>query len=203
MSRLDHSLPYIKLIRNVLTPEECAALIVRIDKLEPELASINTLGGARINTKVRNNERVIFDDYDLAKLIVERSGEDIPRTFLGAQFAGANERFRCYRYNEGMRFKPHGDGSFERNFFERSFYSFLVYLNADFAGGETNFFVNPEVSIKPETGMALMFQHPLLHEGDERREVRGPDRPDVPPVGCFLSCETSQYFCCTPKRLSI
>jgi len=167
MSALDHSLPYIKLIHNVLTPEECAALIVRIDELEPELATVNTIDGPRINTKHRNNERVIFDDNELAKLVVERSGEDIPGTFLDWEFAGANERFRCYRYQAGMRFKAHGDGSFERNFFERSFYSFLVYLNDDFEGGETNFFVNPDVSVKPETGVALMFQHPLLHEGAE------------------------------------
>jgi prolyl 4-hydroxylase len=167
MSRLDHSFPYIKLIRDVLTPEECAALIVRIDDLEPQLATVNTIDGPRINTKHRNNERVIFDDQDLARLVVERSGENIPHTFLSWEFAGANERFRCYRYKQGMRFKPHGDGSFERHIFERSFYSFLVYLNEGFEGGETNFFVNPEISVKPETGMALMFQHPLLHEGAE------------------------------------
>ncbi|HSG70719.1 MAG TPA: hypothetical protein VLA12_09915, partial [Planctomycetaceae bacterium] len=46
-------------------------------------------------------------------------------------------------------------------------YQDLVYLNDDFEGGETNFIVEPEVSIKPETGMGLMFQHPLLHEGAE------------------------------------
>lgn len=110
---------------------------------------------------------MICDDPDLAALVVERSRAKIPAEFLEMEFAGANERFRCCRYQPGMRFKMHADGSFERNYFERSFYSFLVYLNDDFEGGETNFIVEPEVSIRPETGMGLMFQHPLLHEGAE------------------------------------
>ena len=38
----------------------------------------------------------------------------------------------------------------------------MIYLNDDFAGGETNF---GETCIKPETGMALVFEHDLLHEG--------------------------------------
>jgi len=69
-----------------------------------------------------------------------------------------NERVR-------MRFAPHADGSFVRNEQEKSFYSFLVYLNEDFDGGETTFFTEPEVSIKPQIGAGLLFQHPLLHEG--------------------------------------
>ena len=40
----------------------------------------------------------------------------------------------------------------------------MVYLNADFEGGETEF---PEQgrTIVPETGTALFFQHMVLHAG--------------------------------------
>ena len=79
---------------------------------------------------------------------------------------GANERLRCYRYDVGQRFAPHQDGSFVRNELEQSLLTFMIYLNDDFEGGETNF-LELDVSIKPRTGSALLFQHPILHEGAE------------------------------------
>lgn len=54
---------------------------------------------------------------------------------------------------------------FARRSTENSCYSFLVYLNADFTGGATTFVTDPEVAILPETGMRLLFQHPLMHKG--------------------------------------
>ena len=47
--------------------------------------------------------------------------------------------FRIYKYTEGQRFKMHRDGSYERNAKECSFYSFLIYLNEGYLGGETYF----------------------------------------------------------------
>ena len=44
----------------------------------------------------------------------------------------------------------------------------MVYLNADFEGGETKFYDdwgNLTVAVKPEPGMALVFEHEQLHEG--------------------------------------
>ena len=52
---------------------------------------------------------------------------------------GLNEMFRFYRYTTGQRFKMHRDGSFKRNEIERSFYTFMIYLNDDFC---TMFIIN-------------------------------------------------------------
>jgi prolyl 4-hydroxylase len=46
---------------------------------------------------------------------------------------------------------------------EQSMLTFMLYLNGDFEGGETNF--QSGVSVKPETGMVLVFRHALFHEG--------------------------------------
>jgi prolyl 4-hydroxylase len=43
-----------------------------------------------------------------------------------------------------------------------SLLTLMVYLNDDFAGGETSF---AEVAIVPHRGMALLFRHALFHEG--------------------------------------
>ena len=75
---------------------------------------------------------------------------------------GLNEMFRFYRYTTGQRFKMHRDGSFKRNEIERSFYTFMIYLNDDFEGGETEF--QNLFTITPKQGSLLIFYHPLKHE---------------------------------------
>lgn len=167
MFKVDTKSTLLAKIPGVLTPTECAELMARIDSLNPELAPINTSGGTRIRTDVRNNERVIFDDAQLANQLFEKARSHVPQTMLSCQLVGANERFRCYRYKPGMRFAAHSDGSFVRNDSERSYYTYLIYLNGDFEGGETNFATVPELSIKPVTGLGLVFQHPIIHEGAE------------------------------------
>lgn len=165
MDEVDATKPYILTIRDVLSRAECTELIQRIESLQPEVATINTVSGARVNRDVRNNDRVIFEDQSLADLLFERVRSTAPSEIHGMTLVGANEMFRCYRYKPGMRFAPHADGAFVRNSDEQSFYSFLVYLNDGFEGGATTFITNPEVAIQPETGMALLFQHPIIHEG--------------------------------------
>ena len=165
MLRCDDSKTYIVEVPDILSKEECAELVQRIEMLSPEVAPINTARGTKVRTDIRNNERVMFDDAELALSLFGKVKDRLPQEFRGRWISGANERFRCYRYKPGMRFKVHADGSYQRNEMEKSFYSFLVYLNDDFDGGETNFFTEPELSIKPVAGAGLLFQHPLLHEG--------------------------------------
>lgn len=165
MLTVDDTKKYIVELAGVLTPEECSSLIDKIESLEPEIATINTATGTKVNTQVRNNERVIFDDETLAQKLFVDAINHLPKEFSGRTICGVNERFRCYRYKPGMRFAPHSDGSFVRNESEMSFYTYLVYLNDDFDGGETTFFTKPEVVVKPVRGDAVLFQHPLVHEG--------------------------------------
>lgn len=167
MFTVDHSSPYVVEVPDVLTESECDELIHRIDELGPELATINTSKGVQVRTDVRNNEWVIFDDVQLAAKLFDRIRGQVPDVMRKREIVGTNERFRCYRYKPGMRFAPHSDGSFERDENEKSFYTYLVYLNGDFSGGETNFFTEPELSIKPLRGLGLLFQHPIVHEGAE------------------------------------
>lgn len=165
MAQIDESKQYIIELAGVLTHVECSELIDRIESLKPSIATINTASGTKVKTDVRNNERVMFDDPELAEKLYREAKEHLPEEFNGRRIVGCNERFRCYRYKPGMRFAPHSDGAFVRNESEMSYYTYLVYLNGEFEGGETTFFTNPEVVVKPVTGDALLFQHPLVHEG--------------------------------------
>ena len=163
--QVDRDKPYIFTVPEVLSADECRDLIARIETAGPEAAPINTMTGTRVKPNVRNNERVMFDDPELAMQLVDRVEHKVPAEIQGMILCGANERIRCYRYQPGMRFAPHADGAFVRDVDEMSWYTFMVYLNDDFDGGNTTFIVEPEVSITPEAGKALLFQHPIMHEG--------------------------------------
>ena len=166
-SELDLEKPFIFELPEILSPDECELWIARIRKLGTDLATINTRTGTQVESLIRNNRRVIIDDRDSASDLFERVKEVVPLEIHGCKLIGVNERLRCYEYEQGQRFAPHLDAAFIRNDKEQSFYTFMVYLNEGFEGGETVFFVEPEVVIRPMTGMALFFQHPIIHESCE------------------------------------
>lgn len=169
LPRIDEPLtwrnPLVLTVGAVLSPDECAALIDRIEALEPEPAPVSTGLGAVMMPELRNNDRVMFDDPLLAALLLHRVRADVPPHLeTDWVLSGANERLRCYRYRPGQRFRPHFDGCFERSPTERSLLTFLVYLNTCEAGGATRF-NDLEVEVQPSTGAGLIFNHHLLHEG--------------------------------------
>lgn len=167
ISELDVTRPYIFEIPDVLTADECRNWIDRIRSIGTEAATINSARGAEVDSQIRNNRRLILDDNEWAAILFERVKENVPPEIHGMTLAGVNERLRCYEYEAGHRFAPHSDGVFVRSDNERSCYTYMVYLNEEFEGGETRFFVEPEVVIKPKTGSSLFFQHPIIHEGSE------------------------------------
>jgi predicted 2-oxoglutarate/Fe(II)-dependent dioxygenase YbiX len=163
---LDHTGPLVQTIADVLSPAECSRLIERIEALGPTTAPITTARGPVMRTDIRNNERVMFDDPDLARELFTRIESAIAPRLAGMRPIGANERFRCYRYAPGQRFAPHYDGAFIRNDRQRSLLTLMVYLNDGFEGGATAFH-DFDVRVEPRAGTALIFQHALLHEGCE------------------------------------
>ena len=149
-------------IEDVLNAAECAAHIDRAERAGFDKAPIITAFGEVVREDVRNNTRVILDDFTLAALIWDRASEHLPIFLDGRQAIAMNERFRFYRYRPGQRFDWHADASFRRANGEVTRLSFIMYLNDDFSGGETA--VMDRV-ITPKRGMALFFLHDLLHEG--------------------------------------
>lgn len=160
----DPTHPLVWTVPGVLAADECAALIARIEIAGPEPAPVTTSRGPVMRPEIRNNHRVILDDAPLATGLFERVRGRVPATLHGMRVVGANERLRCYRYDPGQRFAPHFDGAFARSRDEYSLLTFMVYLNDDFEGGETDF---PELgeTVVPRAGDALLFQHRVLHEG--------------------------------------
>jgi prolyl 4-hydroxylase len=156
--------PSIFTIRDVLTADECQQMIAFAEQRGFDAATINALGVQRLDKDTRNNDRVIDDDFELAKRLWNRVEKFMPRLLTGRPVRGLNERFRYYRYTPGQRFAWHFDGSFARPNGEVSLLTFMIYLNEGYEGGETQF---ESVSVAGKLGMALVFEHELLHEGAE------------------------------------
>ncbi|MGV3623231.1 MAG: prolyl hydroxylase family protein [Archangium sp.] len=177
---LDSRNPLVIALENVLSPQECEALIARIEAEKPTAAPITTFGGFAMRPDIRNNTRVMFDDVPLATTLFERVKRSLPeRLEEDWVLCGTNERLRCYRYAPGEYFRPHFDGAFHRNPDERSLLTFMVYLNDVDAGGDTAF-PDLELSVKPRAGSALLFNHHLLHESTTlQRGLKYAVRSDV------------------------
>jgi prolyl 4-hydroxylase len=160
----DQAAPLVFTVPGVVEAAACGAMIARIEALGPAAAPITTPYGFVMRPELRNNTRVMFDDVALAAALFERLGGVLPARLFGRRAVGVNERFRCYRYEPGQYFAPHADGAFQRHAHERSELTLMVYLNDGFTGGATDF-LEHGATVAPRTGMALLFQHLLIHEG--------------------------------------
>jgi hypothetical protein len=155
--------PQIFLIEDFLTETECDQYINLSQEKVFEEAKINVFGRQHMNKGVRNNDRLMIFDETMAEDLFKKASEFLPKEHDGYQLLNFNEMLRVYRYASGQRFKMHRDGSYIRNEREKSFYTFMIYLNDDFEGGETEF--ENLFTVAPKKGTALIFHHPLRHEG--------------------------------------
>lgn len=161
-------------IHDFLTPAECDRFIAETERHGYAAAPITTAAGPVMAADIRNNDRVMLDNFDWAADLWPRAQPFIPSPLDGRPAIGLNERFRFYRYREGQTFRPHTDGCFARND-ARSFLTFMVYLSGGISGGETLFWFTDDegidhkdgdvLRIEPAVGKALVFRHELTHEG--------------------------------------
>ncbi|KAL1602638.1 hypothetical protein SLS60_006055 [Paraconiothyrium brasiliense] len=171
--------PNLRLIRDVLTPAECASIIAAGETMEfiPD-APLRPQGE---DTSVLAHNFYWIVDQAFHDALWERVKDFVPREKEGK----ADENDADEKIVDGA-WPPSGidpvtdayqyDAS-PPNAKQSSLYTFLIYLNDDFKGGETTFFI-PSVKegvlnaypIKPIMGSVAVFPHgeaqdALLHEG--------------------------------------
>ena len=179
----------IYLLHNFLDDPQCQAEIARGEAVGFGDAPVTTARGMVMRKDIRNNDRAMLDDQTAALALWERLRPHAPPEIGPWRPVGLNERLRYYRYTPGQRFAPHRDGHFAREDGERSFWTFMVYLDEGCEGGQTRFFGDPVgwgtspeifVDVRPTRGSALLFRHEWLHEGAEvTRGVKHVLRSDV------------------------
>jgi prolyl 4-hydroxylase len=144
------------------TTQQCQDFIAKSEAIGYEPATIETEKGQQVVKSVRNNNRVLHTDVALADMLWRQLMPFAPRQIGNSVAIGLNELFRFYKYQPGQEFKKHRDQSYIRNEWEASYYTFMIYLNDDYTGGETTF---NDITIQPQQCMALLFLHSLEHEG--------------------------------------
>jgi hypothetical protein len=191
VSALNQTQRFAVLLHNILTPQECHALIQRSEEEGYERALIHVGDGQEIvAADIRKSDRCIMDDPDYAEMVYQRIllklqdhpqllGPMVNRKNRNSNYAvGLNERLRILRYDSGCYFKPHRDGYYVRSYEagpnrlgEISGMSLLLYLNECYLGGNTRMFHVGEQNsgegcdIVTRTGSVLLFEHECLHEG--------------------------------------
>ena len=184
-------------VSEFLTQEECQKQISISEDVGFEEALLTSPTGTVRIKSLRNNDRVMFKNQEIADWLWERAIDFVPTEFEGRNAIGLNEFLRYYRYDPGQQFDWHQDGPYERDNGERRYWTLLVYLNDDFEGGETSFEDSyseesfDPFSVVPQQGMALFFEHPTHHKGEPIFEGRkyvlrtdvmyGPE-PDEEPI---------------------
>lgn len=152
----------IFIIEDFCTSKECDDFIVKSEAIGYEPATVETERGSKVVSTVRNNNRVLHKNYDLADIFWQQLAPFARQRIGNSKAVGLNELFRFYKYQPGQEFKRHRDQSYIRSNGEASYYTFMIYLNQDYDGGETIF---SDQIIQPKRGMALIFLHNLEHEG--------------------------------------
>ena len=165
---------------NILTEKECDYLVSAAEALKFTPDVVEGI----------DNLTMIADQH-LVDVIYSRSNELMPPSIGGCSLSGINARFRFFRYFASAVYRPHIDGSWPGSAIDCNgklvddFYkdrvsklTFLIYLNSNFTGGATTFFV-PNSSkigiieargVEPTRGCILCFPHgdseySLVHEG--------------------------------------
>ena len=182
--------PGLGLAKNVLTPAECKAIIAAGESVQflPD-APIREDGD--ISILAHNFYWVV--DTAFHDALWARIAPYVPDSVSGRLARGINRRFRVYRYVPGAEYRCHIDGAWPPSGIlpddtyvydaspegkkQSSLFTFLVYLNDEFEGGETTFFLPAAregnlnaYPVQPVMGAVAIFPHgdtkgALLHEG--------------------------------------
>jgi len=125
----------------------------------------------------RDNDRLVFDDAELAARWFERVGAKLPRELVidgvAWQLHGLNPRFRACRYRGGQAFCLHRDGPHQPDDATRSLLTLQLYLDdaSGMTGGRTRFYRDRSgrelwAAIAPRRGTAIVFDHRVWHDGE-------------------------------------
>lgn len=161
------------MLENVLSQEECELLINEAEAIGFEPAGLGKSGKQVVVSDIRNSSRLITEDPVLAAHLFARLRPFLPVIQQGRRIIGLNEQLKILRYEPGQKFVTHIDGSFCRpGTSNRTYLTVQIYLSeaCRVEGGATRFVAASGpggTRCRPEQGRALVFQHSILHEGEE------------------------------------
>ncbi|KAI5800396.1 hypothetical protein DFH27DRAFT_81264 [Peziza echinospora] len=193
-------IPNAIMLTNVIPKDTCRMIVAAGETVgyTPDQAAA---GSATELASILAHNFYWMADEAFSNALFDRVKPFLPETIKGLPIKSLNRRYRCYRYVPGAVYRPHVDGAWPPSGIsadgeyiynasppgspQYSRFTFLIYLNDEFDGGETTFFVPSESpegglcvrSVKPRQGSVVVFPHgdtagSLVHEGSG---VKGQD----------------------------
>jgi len=180
-------------LRNVLTQAECDHFISVAEDVGLLDVSNHSkyrnmrrvvAGSAEVAVKIFDRLR----PHMAGSIQVDKGTRSVHQDPLGASHGrwvpyGISERWRLCKYDAGGHFSPHYDGDYRLSSSDKSLQTVMLYLNDGYRGGRTNFVDERQGlhkdgegrlcasgehllhRLQPEPGMALVFNHRVMHEG--------------------------------------
>lgn len=145
--------PHLTLFERLFTPAECAYLVgAAVPMLEPSVV-VDNRTGRQLRDPVRSSDGVGFT-WPLENPAVHA----LNRRIAAASGTGVDqgEPLQVLRYRPGQEYKPHFDAI--PGFANQRVMTMLVWLNDDYAGGET-LFVKTGAKLRGRTGDGLLFRN--------------------------------------------
>ncbi|KAJ6115337.1 prolyl 4-hydroxylase [Penicillium sp. IBT 16267x] len=184
------AVPGLGMAMNVLSLAECKAIIAAGESVN-FVPDVPLREDGDMSVLAHNFYWVI--DTTFHDILWSRISAYVPPSINGRMVRGINRRFRVYRYVPGAEYRCHIDGAWPPSGIlpddtyvydsspednrQSSMYTFLLYLNDEFEGGETTFFMPAAregtlnaYPVRPVMGSVAIFPHgeangALLHEG--------------------------------------
>ncbi|KAK2008069.1 prolyl 4-hydroxylase [Colletotrichum eremochloae] len=182
--------PGLSLLTDVLSADECKAIIAAGE-------TVNFLPDAPLredgDVSILAHNFYWVVDTAFHDALWARVSSFVPASVGGRAVRGLNRRFRVYRYVPGAEYRAHIDGAWPPSGIlpddtyvydaspegraQSSLFTFLIYLNDEFEGGETTYFLPAAregtlnaYPVRPVMGGVAIFPHgdardAPLHEG--------------------------------------
>ncbi|CAE8650041.1 unnamed protein product, partial [Polarella glacialis] len=172
-------------LENVISAEECSQLVAAAEAEGFAAAGLGRAGEQVASRELRDSARLISEDPLLAAALFQRIRLYLPVVWQGRRLLGLNEQLKFLRYHPGQKFVAHFDGEVCRpGTKNRTCLTAQLYLSADQVEGGSTRFVGglgeSGLPCLPLQGRVLVFQHNILHEGEEVRQgVKYTLRTDV------------------------
>ena len=178
----------VRTVSNVISPLECNLLIARLNSLG--------LSPPDFEKSVRDCTRCHTVDEGMSRIMFDRLSPYLPQVVIVDGIRWKLSRFthhwRYVKYEQGGKFIPHWDGAKMSNY-AMTMFTVQIYLNNDFSGGTTRFYMDhtfqsmpthaikygsqqlpyeglvPTNVINAVAGSALIFNHggeSVLHDGE-------------------------------------
>lgn len=145
-------------IKNFLKIVECNSIVNKACLCGFQTAQQKKIG--------RYNQETFIDDPEVSSKLLFLLKKCISEYSKITTVTSIGKVLECYRYEQGEYITAHHDKATELDHNIWSTHTLIIYLSDNVKGGETAFSKH-NITVIPELGKAVLFEHSILHQANE------------------------------------